>query len=293
MAEDDKLLKTKILEELQKQELLRDELLKELRPQSKPSGFFNHPAILLVLGFLLTSGAGAFITSCWQQTQWEQQQLVLARQRALDQKYELANEVAKAVGEHHAAISGVLFAITHTRDDEVLCRELPTRLSAWHEANRIWLINSSTLLQKLTVHFPHNSGEPIPTAATPSIEATPLPAAGNDVPTDSQSVRALFELIINERKIINNSLVNLTEVLKTNGCNRDALVKKDDPESSVSKIADKEVKLLNESKDKDVRLLMDELAKRILLESNPRVSCGFLFPVEEASRKTYRLQCGA
>ncbi|HVG34239.1 MAG TPA: hypothetical protein VM911_14210 [Pyrinomonadaceae bacterium] len=188
-------LKYELLKDVEK-EFLKREILKELdaAPKGDPSffqrpgfkalaGFFQHSAVLLFLGFLLTGVIGSALTSTWQNNSWIAQQSLLAKQRILDQKYELASTVAKAVGDTHAAPSSILVFFANEDTPESRQADLPKLVEYWRQTHREWLVNHNVLLQKITVYI------------------------------RDENARTNFEDIILERKQTNNSIVNLLEVM--------------------------------------------------------------------------------
>src|SRR5436305_8131327 len=88
------------LAKIRETELLKKEIRDELQPSTskfRVSGFFAHSAVLLVLGFILTTGAGSWLTYFWKQRDWKNQQEYLARQRALDKRYAVIDRTFKEV----------------------------------------------------------------------------------------------------------------------------------------------------------------------------------------------------
>lgn len=233
-------LESSLIEELKKQESLKEEILADLNPSGRAYRLLQHPAALLILGFFLTSGLGAGISFYWQYEEWVRQQSLLARKHALEQKYELANDIAKAIGETHAAASGVLSAIMITGDEGVSPEELTERTKYWYEVKRNWLINSDIYLQKLTVHFPVD------------------PEGSKD---KDKEARAIFENVIVARKKVNNKILNLLKDLENNGGQRT-------PE--MSQTAKSIVEELNSTKQGEAKQLMEAVAAKIREEANLR-----------------------
>ena len=145
-------IRASLLGELKKRSALRDEILDELKGKQRPSKFFGHPAVLLVIGFIFTSVLGASLSSYWQSRQWHRQQSLQARQRALEQKYQIANEVAQAVGEAYGPAAGVLSAV-QIEFGPLRRQELKEKVPAWRQARQQLLAKSSALVQKLGTHF--------------------------------------------------------------------------------------------------------------------------------------------
>ena len=81
-------------------ERLKDEIRRLLQteaPQSRWSIFWQHPAILLILGVFLTGGAGAWLTHIWKQSEWTNQQNYLFAQRSLDRKSAVIEATFKVI----------------------------------------------------------------------------------------------------------------------------------------------------------------------------------------------------
>jgi hypothetical protein len=167
-------------------ELLKTEILRDLKQgPTGSSALFKHPAMLLLLGFVLTTLAGGWLTFNWQSREWYNQQLYIARQRELDRKYAITDEVAKDVGESITAADDVLamFFWEGTRFTRKT-REAEAR-SYWQQSSRAWRINSSSLAPKLAAHF--RKGE----------------------------VRYLFDVIVDKRTLTGNKITNLLVDLDT------------------------------------------------------------------------------
>jgi hypothetical protein len=186
-------LKKEIVAEI-KRELIKREILKELDNKPDPSslthplfkitsGFFQHPAILLLLGFVLTGVIGTALTAAWQSNSWLTQQSLLASQRILEQKYQLASDVAKAVGDTHAAPTGILLLFTNEDTPQNRKNELPKRIDHWRRTYNEWLTNNNVLLQRITVYV----NDPV--------------------------ARTKFQEIVLDRKETNNSILNLLHVM--------------------------------------------------------------------------------
>jgi hypothetical protein len=188
-------LKASILEELRKQDALKRDVLAELNRRRSFAQVLQHPAALLVLGFLFTSVLGARFSAYWQSQEWHRQQALQTRQRALEQKYQIANEVAQAVGEIYAASAGVLSSV-HIDNVRKRQQEVEEKRKPWLEARQQWLAKSSTLLQRLTTHFAVD------------------PQASSDNPTD---VRTMFIHIYDQIHITNVHIANTLGQLESNG----------------------------------------------------------------------------
>src|SRR5216683_6560987 len=90
---------------------LKDEIRRSLQaepPQSGWSKFWQHPAILLVLGFIFTGIAGSGLTYLWKQRDWKNQQAYLVEQRSLDRKTAVIENTFKEVATTSAAADDLL-----------------------------------------------------------------------------------------------------------------------------------------------------------------------------------------
>jgi hypothetical protein len=140
-----------VLAELER-ESFKNTVLQELREASKRKSLFQHPAFLLFFGFMLTGGLGTWLTSYWQGKAKQNEQARLAHERAIQQKYEVADQINKAVAESYA---GEQVMIGTLSSDQVLknSKEAAEREGYWKQAARTWVINSLVLRQKLVVNF--------------------------------------------------------------------------------------------------------------------------------------------
>lgn len=149
----------KRLIELEK-EYLKKEILDDLRGSLKQGGkgFWENPAVLLLLGFLLTGVVGTWFTAYWQSQQQAVQRIEQARERALQQKYEISDQINKAVAEIYTASQVMLNPLTYPPQNlKTFDQEINDREVFWKQANRAWLVSSQLLQQKLAVNF--KSGE--------------------------------------------------------------------------------------------------------------------------------------
>jgi hypothetical protein len=140
-------------ERIRETEVLKHELRQELGSAIKEpsdSRSLKHRAGLVVLGFLLTTLAGSWLTYFWSNRQWDQQQSYLAEQRALDKKYELVEKAFKAVAETNTAAEDILAAFTWGHPQT---KELDEIKGFWQTKSREWRISSQVLRQNLAISF--------------------------------------------------------------------------------------------------------------------------------------------
>ena len=181
-------LRNEVIAEIRK-ETFKKEILEELGMRGFRASVrktAQHPAVLLILGFALTSALGGGLTFLWQnkanakqesraaqQRDFEQKQA--ARQRLIQQKSALIDEVAKAVAETSTAAEDILDAFERSNR-----RAYPERLKYWQsEGSRKWRVASKLLIPKLNSTFRH------------------------------KQVNACFQTLIGHRSYIGNDIANL------------------------------------------------------------------------------------
>lgn len=104
-----------------------------------------------MLGFFLTGVIGTLLTSQWQSIQQQKQQAQIARERALQQKLELAEQLNKAVAEYYTGTQVILYALFYGAADD--SKGLAERETFWKQSLRSWIVSSRVLEQKLAVNF--------------------------------------------------------------------------------------------------------------------------------------------
>lgn len=241
-------------------EIRKDSFKKELLEELEMRGFkaslrktAQHPAILLVLGFGLSTLLGSGLTFLWQnkanakqesraaqQRDFEQRQN--SRQRLIQQKYLLTDEVAKAVAETSTAAEDILDAW-----DRANKQAYPERLNYWQaEGSRKWRVANKTLIPKLTSTF-----------------------------RDTQ-VRAIFEKIIEHRSFIGNDIANLKGLHDRLGwagmgkCQEVEKFKKDDPCKDVQEFKEDALKKINAMAD-ELGKLTNVMVLEIKVDEQPIV----------------------
>ena len=160
------LLKQEVLDEIKKRKF-KQEIVDELQKSDKVfrfSAFAQHPATLLITGFVLTGIVGTLLTTRWQRKEWDRQQqsqsLEWSRQQSrliqihnIDHKYEVIDEITKAVGESNAAASDILFTFNAKAMNLPELKGKEGRIKLWHQADQSWQKNISVIAQKLNVFF--------------------------------------------------------------------------------------------------------------------------------------------
>ena len=155
--EDEEALKERVKAVLRELEdaSFKNKVLEELREAAKKkTSVFEHPALLLVLGFLLTGVVGTWLASYWQSREQQKQQAQLAHERALQQKYDVTEQINKAVSEVYTGAHVVLYVISYDQSQNKTGEA--EREAYWNQARRSWIINSLALQLKLTNTFNHD-----------------------------------------------------------------------------------------------------------------------------------------
>jgi hypothetical protein len=145
-----------ILEELKKEETVKKVVLDELRLRAGPARWSHNPAVVVVLGFVLTGIFGTVLSIWYQGREWDRQQDLLGRQRSLEQRYLIANETAKAIGEIQWSMMSVLGAMQKDTPRSCLI-ELRKAVPNWQKGKFEWGVKASVLDSQLGVNFPTQS----------------------------------------------------------------------------------------------------------------------------------------
>ena len=150
-------IKDELLDELRKQDNLKKELLKELQPTdwaSSFSRFIQHPALLLIIGFLLTSGLGAGVTYFWQKRERIEGQRQAAHKLEMEKKHAIAGDILKSVAETTTAVEDLIKLYLDGEPDKVVRGQMETeRLQYWQSTSRDWRVISKVLQQETKDHF--------------------------------------------------------------------------------------------------------------------------------------------
>ena len=141
-----------IAERVRLELLIRDEV-KRLGDEKK-KGFLEHPAVLLILGFLLTTGAGSVVTSWWQYEQWSREQHYRAAQQVTKQRSEVMTFTAQSVAQSFTAAEDVLHLSAwewRKNSDVALLKE---RATNWTAESRKWRTAEKVLLARIAATYP-------------------------------------------------------------------------------------------------------------------------------------------
>ncbi len=139
---------------IRERELLKSEIRAELweKPaEGHLSKFFRHEAILLMIGFGLTTLAGGYLADKWRQGSWLNQQKYLFQQRKLDKRYQLIDEFIRSISETNTAAEDLLSL--YSFDERWTARDFDERQSYWQTTSRKWRTNSKVLRVKLGAYF--------------------------------------------------------------------------------------------------------------------------------------------
>ncbi|HEX8558537.1 MAG TPA: hypothetical protein VF668_10560 [Pyrinomonadaceae bacterium] len=252
-------LQQAILDTLRERDALKKEILEELKgkKQEEPpkESKLVQQMLMLVLGFILTGVLGSWFSTYWHNEEWKQQQSLLARRSALDKKYEVANEVSKAIGDINSASLNVL-SIIFVDDVKRRAAELPAERKRWEAMKQNWTGNSEVLLHKINVYFgrPAGAGEDAKAGKEVKGGKDAKPAGEEDRPAGE-----IFDDVINKRKQSNVELSNILELLEKARWERS-------PELKAR--AEKVVLSLNQEQKRLSRALTGKLAEDILRDAS-------------------------
>ncbi len=159
-------------------EVLRNDIRRELKdaPEgSKVSRFFQHQAVLLMLGFLLTTTAGSWLTFLWKQRDWRNQQSVIEKRRVVEKKSALIERTFKETALTMTAAEDVLNTYYGDRWSP---RDIDYRWGHWYLMSEGWRVNSKVLDASIAGVF-------------------------------SSEVQSEFERLVDRRRLLGNAIGNL------------------------------------------------------------------------------------
>lgn len=131
------------------QEILHDLNLKK---SSRPS-ITQNPAFLLILGFILTTGLGTWLTSWWQSTEKARQDSASTKQRMIEQKQAIADDVNRAVAETKTAGEDLLTLFLFDEYPKLRDKTMSENMDFFMRKSREWRVNSKILQQKVINRF--------------------------------------------------------------------------------------------------------------------------------------------
>jgi hypothetical protein len=154
-GEERKALVDEIVKEINK-DSVKDDALAKLKKRNWGeliSKFFQHPAVLLVIGFAISGYIGTRITTNWQHQEWEKQQRRGLDFRGFDQKHEIIDEITKSVGEINAAAIAVVSPLGQRVSDKQLIRDEAEQIKDWRKASNEWGVKSTILKLKIATRI--------------------------------------------------------------------------------------------------------------------------------------------
>ncbi|HEX8266947.1 MAG TPA: hypothetical protein VF596_16205 [Pyrinomonadaceae bacterium] len=135
-------------------ESLKKEILNDTNSQeAKIAALSKNPAVLLILGFILTTGIGTFFTWIYQSGEWSRQQKYLNQQRNFDEKKDLVDETTKAIAEMIAAADDALSIFYWNDNNKIVSKEDINRKEKWEQNSLNWRTSMYTLPPKLKTYF--------------------------------------------------------------------------------------------------------------------------------------------
>jgi hypothetical protein len=146
-------LKAAVLAELKNTEVLKKQIVSDLVGTSQDTTFWHHPAVLILVSFLCTGIVGSALTYWWDSSEWDRQQMRLKEDRLLERRYQLMDDVAKAVSETNTAGEDIIALFKWERSRQELAREERERRQFWVTTSRNWRITSKILQSQLDVRF--------------------------------------------------------------------------------------------------------------------------------------------
>lgn len=146
-------LRDELLEETKNQDDLKSEILKSLQVKSRWKEITYNPAFLLVVGFILTSGIGAFLTNLWQEKDKKKQAVQTITQNTLKNKTEILNETSKIILQTYAATSDMILIYENGEIPSIRDKVLLERMDYWQKTSREWREKFPVLEKKLKQQF--------------------------------------------------------------------------------------------------------------------------------------------
>jgi hypothetical protein len=130
---------------------LKKEIAEEVKKESsRIEQVSRNPAVLLILGFILTTFLGAFLTSRYQSAEWDRQQKYHVEQKYLEYKISSIDEVQIGIGEMLAACNNSLKLLqTHPLPEG----EDKKILEGWTQSSHKWRVDKYKYSYKLELYF--------------------------------------------------------------------------------------------------------------------------------------------
>lgn len=147
----DPMLMEKVRFEVELRRLVDEALAK--KKEKKDDGFFKHPVVLLVLGFLLTGGVGSFLTSCWQKQEWREQERHRAAEQVKKERLDTINYTTETIAAAMASGEDVLHLFSWTWRDKSDVVTVKERAEYWRDQSRKWRTAEKVLLARVNANF--------------------------------------------------------------------------------------------------------------------------------------------
>jgi hypothetical protein len=144
----------KIADRIRLELFIREEVKRlDVRKDEPRKGFGEHPLVLLVIGFLLTTGAGSVVTSWWQYEQWSRQQHYRAAQDMTKERAAVMTFTAQSIAQSFTAAEDVLqlFAWDWRKGSNVAA--LKERAANWTVESRKWRTTEKVLLARVPAAY--------------------------------------------------------------------------------------------------------------------------------------------
>lgn len=137
--------------ELKTQSGLKKDIVNELKPTSLKTELMElskHPVLLLLLGSVL----GGWLSSCYQQREWNRQQDLLTEKQKIEKKVATRDEVTDSIVEAYSAAEAAVRPFFYENAATFAAAE-KDREKEWADASKKWQHARLKLGQKLELHF--------------------------------------------------------------------------------------------------------------------------------------------
>jgi hypothetical protein len=122
-------------------------------PRSAESKGWAHPAVLLILGFVLTTATGGYLSHLWQAAQWDHQQERAWNDNLIKTKYAIIGEVNTHLGETLAAARGILPIVERDWNEKSQRSAISNRIDSWEKADLTWRTKTYWLRSRVGAYF--------------------------------------------------------------------------------------------------------------------------------------------
>lgn len=133
-------------------ESLKKEITEEVQAALAKKNF-GQQLLLLLLGFIFTGIVGSWLTSHWKDREWKNQQLHMARQRSIDQKYAVTDKITKGVAEAYVSAEDILYLADHGWEDRLPGEKAPPRAVSWLQSSRDRRVSFELFSRDISVNF--------------------------------------------------------------------------------------------------------------------------------------------